>query len=231
MWRAGNSVVIDINNIQGDRCLWTNEFVGEKRCVVEIQTMKNVPSVADELGVMNRRLSKPIQFHTLKLRLPVSPSWQGQEKEARKRLGKTILFFSAGLSILGLGLYFAETTISPKNPSIPMLIFSAICAGSGIPGILVGFAWPYLEGVPGRGGYVWGKWFHDPYVWIEPIHPKVLETLPPWTGISVQESQAMRPGADTIKQSVTTVAISLAVLVVVVIVRVLVKMMVRDALH
>lgn len=162
----------------------------------------------------------------------MSPSWHGQQQEARERLGKLILIISVGLAVLAIGIWLTEYFLTPKGgPNLVMFFVSSIAAGIGIGGILVGFAWPYLKGVPGKGGYIWGKWFHEPYLWLENVHPKLLESLPIWTGIRVQDSQAAPPSENWKKQGVLSVVISLAILIIFVIVRVTIKMMVRGAMN
>ncbi len=189
VWQCGNYLVVDTaQSAFPDCCPWTNQDVDTGRISLEFKA--ELPfewrySLLNGIG----------EFRTFKIPMAVSPLWNEPRDAGKKRIGKII--FRVGL-VLGLcsaagfaWLYQIENPNAAEGIIVPMVIAVGTFPFA-IIGMIIGLAWPHLEGTPGAGGLIAAKLTDERFLWIEGTHPQFRERLPAWPGQKLDVSFASR---------------------------------------
>ena len=183
VWRCGKHLVVDLaGHAFADRCVWTNDALSCPRRSTEF--MAEDPGRWQFLFPQGVCLGK--RFHPLKLQLPVAPQWSEPVQLAKRRLGKKIFRISALLALIGFvasacSIAFLKN-VTP-DVAVVIAVITSIPLVFGMIGVVVGLAWPYLEGVPGPGGPLPAKRTEERFLWIEGASPAFLAELSPWPGL------------------------------------------------
>jgi hypothetical protein len=165
MWRDGKLVVIRRNDFSvGEICMFTAEPATETAQV--------------EFGGHESNAKRNV-----KLEMRVSKSWRSAMTLGKRRVGRMILF--AGLILLTLALVpVTSLYLSPYTlRTLMMTTAASLILVGGIVSV-IGLLWPFLEGVPGSGGYVSAVHIDPQFVYAKWGHPKFVAGLPAWEGKS-----------------------------------------------
>lgn len=181
LWQDGELLVVDLQNADfGGRCPWTNEESARKESISVLG-----PRPAGWSISLRRGVRYEAKQELLRLQLPASDGWIAKRQILKRQVGNLValmgLVATISMSLLLVIIYFYY----PREFSIPhpnAFSNSVIALTIGLFLIGTGFAWPYIDGTPGPGGYLPAKLIDYPHVWIQGANSKFLASLPTWTG-------------------------------------------------
>lgn len=194
LYRDGEWLVVPLDTSSlSNQCLWTNMPTnGEAKEYTIVD-----PKASLEFGVV---YGFRMKTDRRKVRLPVSEDWEGDKEAKKLMMSRKLLRISVPCLVIGFALVAALLAVLPQgqieSSAVAATAFIA-CVGLGtlgICGVVIGFALPHLEGVPGVDETVQVGLITDTHFWLRNSHQDILAAAPPWPGPSRKALLAERPG-------------------------------------